>query len=287
MHEAAEWLSNRAERASEVSMIWCGVDACSVLKLGVDVRSVDGGVATSRPTAALLHKGGVVDLADEKIAWRGLHLGMAFQAEIGVVLDQELGVHGAVRIVANRAALAHGFVLKDKLAGLIAMALGARLIHLGQPQAACRFHHVVAVRIMALDAIQMPLKHRVMIWQAELGVNIFMATEAGFGSLLGVDDEFVSALPPCGDVAAGRAVAGFTTGIERFIGHAEFYAGVGIGGEFLADVGVAIGTRLVPDEFCAFDVERFLGRARDCAARGPQEQAAGEQHHSGDVQPAL
>lgn len=50
---------------------------------------------------------------------------MAFQAEIIVAFDEQLGVHRAVWMVTDGAAFAHGFVLKHEGLGLLTMAPGA------------------------------------------------------------------------------------------------------------------------------------------------------------------
>ena len=98
-------------------MYLMGADgACSVLELGVDVGAVNGGVATGGPAAALPHKRGMVHLADEQVAGRGLRLRVAFQAEVGVMLHEQLGVNGPVRVVTDGAAFAHGFMLENELA---------------------------------------------------------------------------------------------------------------------------------------------------------------------------
>ncbi len=126
-----------------------------------------------------------------------------------------------------------------------------------------------------------------MVGQAKLGMDVLVTAEAGFGRLFGIEDEFVQALSAGGHVAAAGAVTRFATGVERAFGGADLDAGMGIGGKFLMDGGVAIHARLVADEFRAFDVQRLFHGARDGGAGGRQEKSTGEQGHGGDVQPAL
>lgn len=261
--------------------------ACSVLELGVDVRTVDGGVTTGGPAAALPHKRGVVHFADEQVAGRSLCLCMALQAEVGVVLHEQLGVDGPVRVMTDGAAFAHSLVLENELAGLFLMALRAGLVHASEAKAARGLHHVVAVRVVALHAVQVTFENRVMVGQAKLGVNILVTAEAGFGCFLGIEDEFVQALPAGGHVAAAGAMTRLATGVERAFGRADLDARMGIGRKLLMDGGVAVHASLVTDEFRAFDVQRLFHGARDGGAGSRQEKSAGEQGHGGDVQPAL
>jgi len=261
--------------------------ACSVLELGVDVGAVNGGVATGGPAAALPHKRGVVHLADEEVAGSALGLRVALQAEVGVMLHEQLGVNGSVRVVANGAAFAHGLVFEDELAGLLLMALRAGLVHLSQAEAAGGLHHVVTMRVVALHAVQVTFEDRVMVGQAKLGVNILVTAEAGFRGLLGIEDEFVQALSAGGHMAAAGAVTRLATGVERAFGRADLDARMGIGGKLLMDGGVAIHACLVADELRAFDMQRFVHGARDGGAGSRQEKSAGEQSHGSDVQPAL
>ena len=62
---------------------------------------------------------------------RALDLRMASEAEIEVALDQQLGVDAPVWVVADRAALAHRRMLKNKGPSLFPMALGAYLVPAG------------------------------------------------------------------------------------------------------------------------------------------------------------
>ena len=61
-------------------------------------------------------------------------LGMTFQAEIGVSLDQQFGIDRTVWFVARGAAFSHRSVLENHRAALLGMTTGARLIHPGHRQ---------------------------------------------------------------------------------------------------------------------------------------------------------
>ena len=67
---------------------------CSIEVIGLDVRSVNGGVATCNPTEAVTDEGGVVDIANKKVSERAgaMHLSMAFQAKVRVSYGQQFGV---------------------------------------------------------------------------------------------------------------------------------------------------------------------------------------------------
>ena len=59
---------------------------------------------------------------------RALDLRMAFEAEVKIALDQQLGVDTAVRAMAGRAALPQRRVLKDEGPGLLPVALRAAFV---------------------------------------------------------------------------------------------------------------------------------------------------------------
>lgn len=119
-----------------------------------------------------------------------------------------------------------------------------------------------------------------------------MTTVTGIRRFLGVDDEFLQALTARADVATGRAVAGFATGVQGRrtgcnIGGAEFDACVRVGAEFLADARMAIDAGFVAGENRALDLERFFNRAGDCAAGGPKEKPDAQQQHQCGIRPAF
>ena len=100
-----------------------------------------GRVTTGRPAGAHLQQRRVVRVADINVPGGNigtLNLGMAAEAQIGIADHQHLLIHRTMRIMAQRAALAHGRMFKDKGARLVTMALLAAFIlpgH-GQPEPA-------------------------------------------------------------------------------------------------------------------------------------------------------
>jgi hypothetical protein len=56
-------------------------------------------------------------------------------------------------------------MLENKRAGLLSMAGRAALVQAGHCQASSRFHYVVTVRIVTLDAAHPILDYRVVLWQ--------------------------------------------------------------------------------------------------------------------------
>src|SRR6185437_9100336 len=186
--------------------------AASIEKERLRVGAVDGGVATSGPAGAVAKERGVIDVADKNFAGshRVRHLGVAFEAKIGIPFHEHFGVDGAVRVVANGAAFAQGGMFENEGPGLLAMAGGAVFIHASHGQAAGRFHDVHSVRVVALDATHFAFNDRVMLWKMELRPGFLVAPETGFGILSRVDDEFFQAAASGhGDVFASGAVAGF------------------------------------------------------------------------------
>ena len=89
-----------------------------------------GGVATSRPASAIANEPSVVGIADEELSARSWprHLGVTLEAKIHVALHEHLRIDGAVRVVADRAALAQGRVFEDMRSGFFTMALSAALV---------------------------------------------------------------------------------------------------------------------------------------------------------------
>jgi hypothetical protein len=138
----------------------------------------------------------------------GRHLSVAFQAQIVVPFDQELVGNGAVRAVADRAALAKGLVLENPGPGLLAVALHADVISLG-----CKdsfwLVDVLTVWVVAVGTGHAFFQDRVAILEAELRFRRQVALEAGPGILIGVYD--VNAAPSSGfHVKTARPVTGLT-----------------------------------------------------------------------------
>ena len=93
---------------------------------------MDCGMAAGGPASAVVGKLGMIDVTDinKPFASRVLarHLGVASQTEVGIAHGQHLGVDGAMRIVANRAAFAQRRVLINERQCLFPMALGTAFI---------------------------------------------------------------------------------------------------------------------------------------------------------------
>src|SRR5437899_1020669 len=117
-----------------------------------------------------------------------------------------------MRVVADGAAFAEGFVLEYERPGLFAVALRAAFVAPGHGQAARGFENVASVRIMALNTVHPAFDHRMMLRQAELGMGFYMALEAWTGILARIHDEL--AAPAAGrDMLAARSMTGFAPGL--------------------------------------------------------------------------
>ena len=149
-------------------------------------------------------------LADHDFSRRGLHLRMAFQAEIIVPFDEQLGVDRAVRLMTGYATFAQGFVFVQHRLALFPVAGGARLVQSRHRQRARRFQNVTPMWIVALHAIHLPLDHRMMLGQVEFCVNFQVALETGRGIFAWIDNEF-AASPAALNVFAAGSVTRFAT----------------------------------------------------------------------------
>ena len=153
-------------------------------------------MATGRPAGTATDVIGVIHFADEEIAGLvcgSLHLDMALEAEIHIALHQQLAVDRSVGRMAARASFAHGFMFEDEGAGLFPMAVGALLVQARHGESARGFHDLVAVRIVALNAIHLALDDRVAVGEVELRVHIEVALKASRGILPGIIDEAAAA----------------------------------------------------------------------------------------------
>jgi len=123
---------------------------------------------------------------------------MTLEAEIGIPRDEHLLVHGAVRIVASRAAFAHGFVLENEWATLLAVTLHAGIVGAHKrdtaafdgllqtcPTALNRFAYM---RVMAVRTTHLSFEHRVMVWERELRTQIEVTLEASVRRFARIDD---------------------------------------------------------------------------------------------------
>ena len=133
----------------------------------------------------------MIDVADIHLPAgnaRTLDLGMASQTKIHIPLREQLGVDRAVRVMAGRAPLAHRGMLENKRARLFAMAGGASFVKPRHSQAATRLENIAPMRVVALRAIHLVFKQRMMLRQPELGLHGAMAFKTGGGILARVDD---------------------------------------------------------------------------------------------------
>ncbi len=236
----------------------------------MEVGAVDGGVASGGPAGAHGEESLVIDLADPDFAGGGLHLGVAFEAEVGIALGEHLAVDGAVGCVAGDAALAIGLVLEDKGTRLFPVALRALLIESGHPQAAGSLEDLAAVRVMALDAVHLAFHDGVMLWQTKLHVDILVAGEAGLRVLARIEDQ-IRSIARGFDVAAAGAVAALATGAAgKFVDiDIDTDAEVNVALEASGVVCVAVITLVIPDESGAGNVGGD--------DEGPRDRGAGTQ----------
>jgi hypothetical protein len=228
-------------------------------ELWLNIRAMDGRVATSRPATSHLEQSCMIDFADEKLAarhTRALHLSVAAEAKVGVALGEQFAVHRTMRIVADRAALAQGLVLEDERLGLFPMTLRAGFIAPRHGQAARGFEDVRAVRVVALHAIHAPLDDGMMVGQGEFGVYFEVALKTGGGIFAGIEDEAATTAADL-DVAAARAVAGFTAALAGHRRGLHVDSRVRAGRENPDVIGVTIETGLVAHVMRAGDFRRI------------------------------
>ena len=192
----------------------------------------------------------MVNIADIHLSpshGRALDLRMTFEAQIEITLDEELGVDAAVRAVADRAALPQRRMLKDEGPGLFPVALSAGFAQPRHGQPAGRFVDVAAVRVMALHAVHLFLRHRVVLGEQELRLFLAMTLETSRRVLAGIDDEFASPAA-AGDMQAGRPMARFTASLPYGTSVFEVDSEMGAGRKDAGDALVAVGASLVADE---------------------------------------
>ncbi len=189
------------------------VGSSLIQQVGVDVGTVDGGVATGGPATATGEEGRVIDGPDDELAGGNtgtLNLGMTAKAEIQVRLDQQLRIDGTVGRMTQGAAFAQGLMGKGGGSCLGPMAGGAGLVRARFENGCGRFENIDAVGVMALHTIHPTFDHRMMLWQVELSPGFEMTPEAGIRFPSWIHDE-ASASPAGFDVLASRSVTAFAT----------------------------------------------------------------------------
>ena len=110
-----------------------------------------------------------------------------------------------------------------------------------------RFEDVAAMRVMALHAIHLFLRHRVVLGKLKFRLLLAMALETSRGVFAGIDDEFASPAA-ARDVQARGSVARFAARLPCRARVFEVDSGVGAGGKDAGDAPMAIGAGLVADE---------------------------------------
>lgn len=214
----------------------------------------DDGAASGVVTVALAKKERVIDFADDNLSRRARHLGMTFEAQIGVPLDKQFIVNRSMRTVARSAAFPHRLVLENEVPGLFSMTLRARFVEPGKPQPAGRFCDVVSVRIMAINTTHMSLHDRMSEGQPEFGVDADVALETRFRRLARVDYQSLKGRPSARlHMPAPRAVARLAACIEPGCSGIGVHSGMNALGENPADRFVAHRTTLRPDKFGSAD----------------------------------
>ena len=160
-------------------------------EVAVDIGTVDAFVAARAPASAAIDARGIGDAVgetgvvftgnDRAVAFRNGVFKMAFQAEIGVALNEHFLVHRTMRAVARDAAFAHGVVFENEWTLLRRVAFGAGFILALESACAATLDRIALVRIMAFRAAHFSGEHRMAVRQAELATLVEMALETSFG----------------------------------------------------------------------------------------------------------
>jgi len=230
----------------------------------------------------------MVGVSDKNAPIRPLDLRVTTQAEIGVALDEHLLINRAVWVMANRAALAQGFVLEHIRTRLLAVALRATLVLPGHGQPAVRFENITAMRIVAWHATHVSFDDRVMLRQIEFGLNIQMALETRRGIIGRVDDEFCVAAGF--NVFAAGTMAGFTAGLANHGRVLKMNPRMRTGGKFPDDLRVTIQAGLVSDTMRAGNFQRhhhFSGRGGTGIQKDGNETGRSQRHEDDRGSPRL
>ena len=201
-----------------------------------------------------------------------LDLGMTFQTEIRVALNQQLRVERTMRLMARRTPLAHRFVLEHERTSLLAVTWRAALVQPGHRQTAGRLANVVAMRVMAIATTQAALEDRMMPRQVELRVGRQMTLETRGRFASRIDDQLAVARRR--HMTAPRTVTRLAPGLP---GHLEVVLtikpAVGAAGKSPGVIGMAVGAGRIAHKRRAFNGGRGVQRAVEGPAGGqPQHQ---------------
>ncbi len=142
-----------------------------------------------------------------------LNLGMAPQAQVRVIFDQQLFIDGSVRVMADGAAFVHRLVFKNEGSRLVLMARGTALILPGHGKTPGGLENVLTVRVVALHAIHETLRHGMMLGQTEFALDIQVAFHAGIRFFTRVYNQTWLAAGP--DMFTAWSVAGFASSLPR------------------------------------------------------------------------
>jgi hypothetical protein len=236
-------------------------------------------VTTRRPARSHLKKCRVVGVAYVDMASRNiwaLGLRMAPQAKVGVIRDEHLLIDGTVRVMAHRAALPQRFVLENKRARLILVALRTALVLLRHRQAARWFENVTAMRVVAVHATHVAFDDRMMLRQVEFALHVQVALEARVRFFPGIDDETGRATGP--DMFTAGPVTGFATAHARHRRILNMQARVRAGGKFPDDLRMAIRTGLVAHVVGAGNFQRCHHRRSGRTGNQKERQATRKSH---------
>ena len=210
----------------------------------------------------------MVHIPNKNLPWLVLDLGVAFEAEVRVALDQQLAVNRTVRVVANRAPFTQRLVLKDEGTGLLAVALRAILVQPRHRQAARRLENVTPMRVVALHAIHAPLDDRMPLRQMKFRLGLQMALETGGRVLAWIDDKLTASAARF-DVFAARTMTGLAAGLAGHFRVRNMDARMWAGREHARDIGMAVKASAVAD----VSSTRDFGRSHD----GPLKAGAGDE----------
>jgi len=168
-----------------------------------------------------------------------------------------------MRLVADGATFAHGFVLIHEGLGLFPMTRGAGLVHPRHRQSTSRFENIESVRVMALYTVHLAFDHGMVLRQIELGMSLQMAGIAHRRVFAWIDNEYA---PPAArlNVFAAGTMARFAAAHSRHVGTRIMQSRVRAGWEHASDIGVTLEASLVADERGPWNRRRRYYGMRGC-----------------------
>jgi hypothetical protein len=128
------------------------------------------------------------------------------------------------------------------------------------------------MRIMALDAIHLTFKHRMVLWKIKLRLQFQVTTQASLGFLARVDNESLQpATASERDVFAAGTVARFASRLIRQAAIVHAQTRVRTRRKDARNILMAVRAGLVPHERRAFDLQRHNHRAIRSGTRFDQQ----------------